>query len=918
MSFVAMLFFALFPHIAKAQLTPGVLQSAAQTAIITGTVVQSDGAPVAGADVLLTGPARLATKSDALGTFVFTSVPYGTYGIVVNKVGLGTATRNTIIVKDDMNVAIQYERPTPGGLKEIARVSTQNVGSSINVTSANVASVSPSDYAFQGNTSWKELLNQIPGVTVGGDLGAGRGLTNVVPDGPLQAIVLSINGALPYETSTTLDGMPLESGAEAGPSGNGFNLAYLPLTTFDTADVVRGPGANAPSIVDSIGGSFVLHAPGRIDKNQFEFSISNDPYGGLVTNAKAAVHFGRLSASFFYGTNNSPGPIGNTRVIPSCDQTYSALINGNLVSGGGTTGVYRNPKYNGGAFDFDNSLLYCCVPVSSAWTQHNGAVALSYDITPSINTQIFYAGTSSVMQLPDPISASTFVPAPGYTGSIAPGTYTSITASGPTTETVASSLLEEKLTAYIGHGVLRLAALQNNSFEQQTQRYSSPNGQYRLYGTVYYNSAPNTPVNFNGTSAFIMFAPCSVNDDQWTNNRDFLASYAMQVGSESNVGISYVTSYYNSPYWIAQFFGGSSYPGSQPTADSETTNEVRIHAGTEVSDKLSLDASWYFARGSYHLQNPNDPTGNTYVDSVLPYSAPRIGGVWRVNNNAAIRAAAGGGYALPPLNNLVGTNGAPSCYAGICNVTLENLNLQPEKAFSWDLGSDLRLHHDTVLSFDLYRTNLYGQFFSSVTLSGTCPTCSGLPLYVTQYNNLQQSRYEGINFDVHHDVARGMYWHVALGLTRAYVVSVPAGFYNASGQTCNISTGAGCMNTYIVPGMNFDGEYQSTVPYANGAAQIGYRWSPGKYIDISPTYYGNNNPYFEPAFLEFDAHAGYQLTKNISLLATFRNIAGIYGQNYEYYTLFPAVGAPTVAGLPYSLIGLPYGPRSMIVTVNFK
>ncbi len=125
-------------------------------------------------------------------------------------------------------------------------------------------------------------------------------------------------------------------------------------------------------------------------------------------------------------------------------------------------------------------------------------------------------------------------------------------------------------------------------------------------------------------------------------------------------------------------------------------------------------------------------------------------------------------------------------------------------------------------------------------------------------------------------------------------------------------------NSYIIPGINFDGAFQSTAPYANGSAQIGYRWSPGKYVDLSPTYYGNGNPYFVPAFLKFDAHVGYALTRSVSLLANFRNITGIYGQNFA--TLGPTfpLGAPTAFRNPLPLNGVPYGPRTVVVTANFN
>ena len=119
----------------------------------------------------------------------------------------------------------------------------------------------------------------------------------------------------------------------------------------------------------------------------------------------------------------------------------------------------------------------------------------------------------------------------------------------------------------------------------------------------------------------------------------------------------------------------------------------------------------YFANAGYHVQNPNDPSGATYVDKHFPYAAPRLGFVWRPTSAVAIRAAAGGGFAEAPLYDLVGSNGAitPSIPPGSYSQTLTNLNLQPEKSFGFDLGADIRLPHTIVASFDVYRTNLYGQ-----------------------------------------------------------------------------------------------------------------------------------------------------------------------------------------------------------------
>jgi len=912
-SVVAMFLFILFAQTVRAQIAPGVLQSAAQTATVSGTVVQSDGASVPGADVKLMGPANLTTKSDIHGVFNFSSVPYGVYRLLATAPHLGTASRDTVVVKGDINVTIQYESVN-GSLKEIARVSTHTSGANINVTPANIATVNPSEYAFQGNVSWKQLLDKIPGVTAGGNLYGGQlGLLST-PDNPLQPIILSINGALPYETSVTLDGMPLESSSFIASQGDGVDLGLLPMASFDAADVVRGPGANAPSIVDSIGGSFVLHGPGRVSANHFDFSIGNDAYGGILANAKAAIRWNRLSATVLYETYTSPGPFGNQSVIPASPAGYSTYgpiaVNGQAFS---ATGSYVNPipSYSQCYCEMKTSLLYCCVPLTSDWKQHTGAVALSYDVSPSVTAQVYYAGSSTWAPQLFSSNPVIFAPSAGYAGGISPGTQNFIaadlTGAGNSIQQ-SSSLLEEKVTAYMGSGVLRLAAVQNNSFVAYNAPGPSflPNGQYTLYGTGYYASAPSTPVNFNGTSATLTFLPDSETESEWTNNRDLLASYAVQIGSAVHAGVSFVSSYYNAPLALNENYAGFPYSFHVSTADAETTNELRLNFGSELSSKLSADASWYIAKGHYHVKNPNDPTGISHVDVNFPYSAPRIGIVWRANPNTAVRIAAGGGYALPPICYIDGAS-ATYLYGPYYYEFATNLNLKPETSFGFDFGTDIRMHRDTVLSFDLYRTNLFGQFYESSTLTGTH---NGLPLYIDQYGNLSQSRYEGVNLDIRHEVSKGVYWHGALGLTRAYVVSVPAGFYDSP------STGPNSANTYVVTGANFDGEFQSTVPYANGSATIGYRWSPGKYIDLSPTYYGKNNLYFVPAFVEFDAHAGYPLTRDVSLIATLRNLTGIYDGTYQRYS--PVLVAPVIAGLPYPLEPVPYGPRTVIVTLNFS
>jgi len=895
---------------AFSQIAPGATQSAAQTANINGTVTRNDGAPIAGADIELSGSARRSTKSDEHGAFAFAGVPWGTYEILARS-GQQTVSRSNVVLRNDTSVTIAF--PPEGGLQTIGHVTTSNAGVHINTSSSSVDSINPSDAAFQGEGTWKNVLDQVPGVTASGYLGGGL-VGDAAVGSPFVPVILSLNGALPYETATTLDGMPLQGLTLDGSPGGGLDLNSLPLNAFGTADVVRGPGANSPSIVDSVGGSFVLHTLGAVTSNHFEFAASNDPYGGTIENAKWSLHLGRLSATLVYGMNNSPGPLGTNSVLGGL--STPATINGQPVNAPTSSNNFNGCGIAFSYCSYTNTLLYSPVPQSTVWSTHSGAADIVYNVTPSVTAEAFYAGTRATQSDGQagffPMS---FAPAAGYSGSIqpSPGTQTNywlLQGDGVSPTSQASSLFEEKLTASIGSGVLRLAALQFYTyFSLANGQQNPPNGQYTLWGTANVGT-PGATTIYNGTSASVTFPSLYDTSSAWSVNRDILASYATQIGSSSSIGVSFVKSYYDNPSSFNLYSDGAPIFSFSQTADvAETTTETRVHFDSDVSDKLALGLSWYFAHGAYHVPGL---TPGTYTDLSFPYSAPRFGAVWKANPDTAIRLSGGGGFALPQMTDLTGFSFF--CQPTLCNESIANPNIKPEESFGYDLGSDLRLHHDTLLSVDLYRTNLYGQFFNTTSES----MYNGLPLFISSFGNLGTTRMEGVNFTVKHDVASGYYWNAALGLTRGYLVNVPASFYNNPSVPCTK-----CENQTFVPGLNFNSAagYLATVPYANASALLGYRWNRGTYIDLQPTYFGNNNGYLEPAFAALNGHIGYALGKRISLLATFKNITGAYDNSVAHY--YPAYqnpvipgAAPVTDGIAAPLSPNAYGPRAVILTAS--
>src|SRR5581483_11777088 len=222
------------------------------TATVTGAVQRSDGSPVANATVQLTGATTLIAQSDSTGSFIFLEVPYGEYRVVVNIKGLGQATREHIVIAGNVNVTVRYEPTSKNGLRIIAQVGT-NTGAQVSTQPVSVTTITPQTFANQGEHTWRHILNEIPGVNIGT---AGRwNETASMPDSPLAPQILQIGGALPYESTATLDGMPLSTDTGSGGDssafgGGGVDLSVYDPNAFSHTTITVGPGADSPSILN--------------------------------------------------------------------------------------------------------------------------------------------------------------------------------------------------------------------------------------------------------------------------------------------------------------------------------------------------------------------------------------------------------------------------------------------------------------------------------------------------------------------------------------------------------------------------------------------------------------------------------------------------------------------------------------------
>jgi outer membrane receptor protein involved in Fe transport len=138
----------------------------AQTATVSGTIVDESGAPVPGATVTLTGSGiRLFSISDAHGGYVFRDVSRGSYSIAVSLSGFATVS-NQIVVGDSSSVEVPAMTLRIGAVTETVTVSASKVESALINAPATMTVVSSEVLASTSAQNYGDLLRSVPGVNV--------------------------------------------------------------------------------------------------------------------------------------------------------------------------------------------------------------------------------------------------------------------------------------------------------------------------------------------------------------------------------------------------------------------------------------------------------------------------------------------------------------------------------------------------------------------------------------------------------------------------------------------------------------------------------------------------------------------------------------------------------------------------------
>ncbi len=350
---------------------PSLALAAANTSTVLGTVNGSNGAPIAGARVLLTGAQRIEQTTDQRGAFKFTDVQTGLYTMLVSKAGYEPYENQSIgaFTGETLTVNVTLTASSFSSLRTIASVSTTSPGvAPMNKSTASISRISGQVFANQGQQQVTKVLNETPGIitspyNAGGPSGnPSNGASPASPQTP------QIRGALPYETESLIDGHPVSVG-----SIGTYSPTLLNPWLLQDVEVVKGPGSMPEEINYAINGTINYRTLEPTIQSKHSAMLGYDNWGGVFTGFKATgfTPNHKLGYAVGYVTNGAPGPLNNfsfnaTQLpLTSGPPGGPYYVNGQqLAMIGSPVGLGAAPAklapYDGIGLNFADPVVGCC------------------------------------------------------------------------------------------------------------------------------------------------------------------------------------------------------------------------------------------------------------------------------------------------------------------------------------------------------------------------------------------------------------------------------------------------------------------------------------------------------------------------------------------------------------------------------
>jgi hypothetical protein len=290
----------------------------------------------------------------------------------------------------------------------------------------------------------------------------------------------------------------------------------------------------------------------------------------------------------------------------------------------------------------------------------------------------------------------------------------------------------------------------------------------------------------------------------------------------------------------------SNDPYANPLLPGSRTGSFRIRA-----DALLQPAPrdrWELAVEENALNARFAPSGSAFTSRSWTPVNGRVGYAHTLLPGLALRGSVGTSAVPAPLAAL---SGYPSLFVPAVGAPAHSVSIVSgvttlERANGVDAGLEWQLHgQTTTVTADVYRSQTQGAYIpetSAVTSTTVLERWFNGPAMVDDGVEVAISQFKRV----------GLGYVARLSLPRTYVQGpLPASFYAAGNLAVlpnqNISGGA-----FGVPGENDVAPVR--VPYAQGYAELSYKWPRGSRASIGALYLGANNAYARTAFATLNAN----------------------------------------------------------------
>ncbi|MEO6912757.1 MAG: TonB-dependent receptor [Candidatus Baltobacteraceae bacterium] len=918
-----------------------IVAQSATTGSIAGKVTDTSGAPVSNANVNLSGPATYVASTDAKGAFHIENITPGLYSVVISKPGYNAENETSfaVVAGSSQNLTVALQALTFSSLRSIATVRSTGRGT-FNATPASVAVIPSQTFQDQAQPQVAHVLNQIPGV-----VSSLPGVNGAVPG----AITFpNIRGALSFETASLIDGHPISVGRYGD-----YVTTFLSSYMFGSTELVKGPGADAPEVNYAIGGTINFRTKDPTYKPTGTLTFGTDTYGGYFTNVgySGTTSNGKLGWVFDYARNSAVSAIDNYQAkSDAAGFTVNPLDPVNAYH----IGFQDNQTYppgtfvNGGLPFNTGTLVACCQPISADYRNDAELVKLRYKFSDATVLTASYLGSqTSADQNANNSSQLNFLFAPDpsapvpYTGSLNAGNVLTTSFFLPSNlETNNEPIFQAEIRTTLGKDSILARAYSASIARLGVQGPADPNApvfqSFQLFGTGFDdNGGEHT---YNGQYVNVQLDSPYYHQTEIDKLNGFSLEYSHPLGRDNLLSASVDT--VNSTTRANTIFGGGFTNYSIPEGSGQRFTTGQLRGTFHVGPKVTVSETNYF--NSYRSTYPiacavgadchGDTPSFVFNTSTTGHFDPRLSIEFRPTNQVAVRFATGSTIAPPYINLLSQLSTPPTCGSTkSCKNASQTLNagtIKPETAWGYDLGGDYRFKDGvTSASLDLYTSTLFNQYLSQTFQSGTCipdtttkHNCTigsgpaSVPIFATANANLNNARYQGIEFSLRRNPPVGWGYVVQGALQKAYPFNLGPCFYSNDPTNCSLRN----TNLGVVPNINYTGggEADSTngvsnqnIPYSQGYAELHYNMPNQGYASFGETYYGNNNSLYVKAFFVANATVRYPLANQTSVQVSVDNI---FNSNSA---LFPLQNAGIQIPLANGNVGLTqantFGPRTV-------